>query len=131
MKLPDWLVQRWRRKVNGFTNEKGRFPSFGYFVKFLFDESEIVNDPYTSFTSSKTEVQRSTDGVREKSGVPSVKKVTHAVKSQMCLFCKGTDHWLSKCQSFVLLSVKEKQDFIYKHKVQNTVQDIYKDIFLT
>lgn len=118
MKLPDWVVQRWRRKVNLFTNEKGRFPSFDYFVRFLFDESEIVNDPYTSFTSTKVESSKPNEGVRDKLGGSVQKRsVSHAAKTPNCLFCKGTDHWLSKCQSFIHLSIKEKKDFIYKHKL--------------
>ena len=119
LKLPDWLVQRWRRIVNEWTVGKGNFPPFSCFVDLLYKESEIANEPFTLLSGpSKSENAKSGDGFRDRgSSVPKKEKGTsHAVKSPRCLFCEET-HWLSKCKSFLDRSEAEKKSFVYKHKL--------------
>ena len=44
-KLPEWIIHRWRRTCAKIKEEKGRYPNFLDFSKFISKESELANDP--------------------------------------------------------------------------------------
>ena len=50
-KLPKWAIDRWSRIVHQFKMEKGTFPPFSEFVKFLSREANIACNPVVSHQS--------------------------------------------------------------------------------
>ena len=125
LKLPDWIVSRWGRKVADIKSSKRRFPNFSEFVRFLSNESDIANDPITSIGSLKGDhfVSKSRDvksgsgasvgkhsrafaasGGGQESGVSSVKK--------KCAHCSMNGHLVITCRAFARLSFPEKQEVV-------------------
>ncbi|KAF6023166.1 hypothetical protein EB796_018528 [Bugula neritina] len=50
-KLPDNMINRWKREVTTHRKNHRSYPSFSQFVKFVQTEAEILNDPITSSLS--------------------------------------------------------------------------------
>ena len=52
-KLPEWLINRWRRVIVGYKQEKKEFPPFSEFSKFVKQEAAIANEPTLTLADRK------------------------------------------------------------------------------
>ena len=123
-KCPDWLVQRWKRRVVRHQRESGDFPTFSMFVAFLSEEAEVANEPCTSFqgeakskSDSNVKGSSGSDPIfkRAKSHAVESKKVSDSKKAS-CLYCEKS-HPLAKCFKFERLSVPEKNELVLSKKL--------------
>lgn len=113
-KLPDWVVNRWGRKVYDWEEEYDEFPPFSEFVKFLSKESDIANNPVTSLMAIRKESFVKYD---RKQG--SRKGVSHVVETQdvkTCRFCSKSHH-LSECPEFSKKSYLDKRAYVFKERL--------------
>lgn len=51
-RLPEWLANRWKRKVNVYKSEKRTFPKLRYFANFIKEEAEIASEEGTTETTN-------------------------------------------------------------------------------
>ena len=122
LKLPDWLIQRWRRIVVDFKDKSGVFPSFAEFAKFIAKESDIANDPVTllpSYSKSQSDSKgdkRVTSHSVQSSKKTGDKKGTSSKMVVRCNFCKQ-QHANRYCSSLRSKSKAEKRDFAVKNKL--------------
>ncbi|XP_064619532.1 uncharacterized protein LOC135482979 [Lineus longissimus] len=65
MKLPDWLVKRWARIVADWRSKHGEYPPFRRFTEFVYQESEIANDPVTGTFSKDQQALGQTQNVNK------------------------------------------------------------------
>lgn len=135
-KLPDWLINRWARKVADIKNTDGRFPTFQEFVRFLQKEADIACDPLISSLPARSaekhkDHNESDKGHPRKRGPATVthstraeaiqdKKVAGTAKTQdqdkrprNCTYC-NKDHEVAICVEFNALSYTDKVAFIKK-----------------
>ena len=118
-KLPDWLVNRWTRKVRSYTRDKDIYPPFMEFVEFIKEEAEVMNDPVASIHAlrAKSQVKTQTrqsiilqSSSSENRG--STKKEQDKSKiNTACPLCSES-HDLDECSSFKSKSLKERKDFV-------------------
>ena len=139
-KLPKWAVDRWSRIVYQWKTNKGTFPSFSEFVKFLSKEADIACDPVVSAQSFREEVSKKSneevwrgrtrfDGRRRPYSPSSLHKANvnkvqrqgvrsqenkHSVKT--CLLCKG-NHGLDKCEEFLRKEVRARKEYVTENRL--------------
>ncbi|XP_003729219.3 uncharacterized protein LOC100890721 [Strongylocentrotus purpuratus] len=114
MKLPDWLVVKWSRKVVQWRREWGTFPPFSIFTEFIEEEAVVANDPVTSLQSLQTSNER------KKSATSSFMQTeTHQNQRDgsaergilTCIFCKGRHH-LTECSPFNSETMQKKRKVV-------------------
>nr|XP_021322660.1 uncharacterized protein LOC108179640 [Danio rerio] len=118
LKLPDWLVSRWNRKVMEFRQVYGDYPKFKEFVDFLSNESDLACDPISS-----VQALRSVEATKPKysRNQPSQAKTFYTNTTQStfpaCVFCKRTGHGLAKCRRFIEKDVQDRVKFVRTEKL--------------
>nr|XP_054757838.1 uncharacterized protein LOC129263947 [Lytechinus pictus] len=136
-KLPDWLITSWNRIVS-VDLEKGFYPSFSKFSKFVAQEAKIANNPISSlgavkgqesFADSGAKASKAKrDGLKRGSALatkgeekPSTstnsqrqKGGTKSKDSKTCAMCSSAEHQLEKCQKFKDKTLSERKEFIKK-----------------
>ena len=121
LKLPNWIVTKWSRRVYEHRIAHGTFPSFYAFSSFIEEESNIACDPITSTGSLKDDKPKQDRGKSTRATTmrtssiqdetrPAVETKRSERKSE-CIFCKG-DHKLEDCQAFVIQPMFERKKFI-------------------
>ena len=119
-KLPDWLSNRWKRKVTEFRKAQGSYPPFHAFVDFVKDESDIMNDPVTmSSPLSPDKLDASTRRQTVNAGLANTRATASAPQtdSKHCGFCNMNSHELADCFKFAKLKRVEKNDYVTKNKL--------------
>eukprot|EP00057_Strongylocentrotus_purpuratus_P008557 XP_011663031.1 PREDICTED: uncharacterized protein LOC105437753 [Strongylocentrotus purpuratus] len=118
MKLPDWLVVKWSRKVVHWRREWGTFPPFSVFTDFIEEEAIVACDPVTSLQSLQTsnEIKKSatssfmqTETHHQNQRDCSVERETFS-----CIFCKGRHH-LTECSSFNSETMQKKRKIVMEN----------------
>ncbi len=134
-KLPRWAATRWGGSVYSWKEEKGDFPPFSEFVKFVVKESDIACDPVNLRRVGKDEDPKRSryQGYGKQGGKFPVQyngksRNTLVTKSEednpnnnektkvenptanSCTLCKG-DHELDSCQEFYKMDIKERKEF--------------------
>ena len=128
-KLPEWVVNRWSRKVASHRKEFGAYPDFVCFVNFIQQEADIACDPITSVYSlnqNEFKGRKSTDArtlstntsaeTPEKTPekTPEETKVHTTTTSEVkCVLCSKS-HILDNCYKFQAMSSEEKKQLIMK-----------------
>ena len=108
-KLPRWAATRWGRSVYSWKEEKGDFPPFSEFVKFVVKESDIACDPVNQgygklggkFPVQYNGKSRNTLVTKSEENNPNNNEKTKVENptANSCTLCKG-DHELDSCQEF-------------------------------
>ena len=135
MKLPDWLISRWNRKVAEHKIKHKTFPSFEVFVSFIDFEAEMACDPVTSVQSLKSRESKTRDAKAKDFKVKDFKTkdtkpkegtsrtvLNTSVKNdepkadtpKSCLLCKE-NHQLDECKKFLKKTTTEKKEVIKKN----------------
>ncbi|XP_071953133.1 uncharacterized protein [Antedon mediterranea] len=107
-KLPDWLVNRWRRNAVSAMQIKGSYPTFNDFSTFLTTEAEIVCDPVTLIPENETKFTEKSSRYRNQSQTLA----TSISAMPSCFMCKMNNHHLSDCRAFARKPETEKQQYI-------------------
>ena len=71
LKLPSWAINRWSRAAFHWKEDKGTFPPFSEFVKFVVKEADIACDPVLSSSVLRESDNGRTWSERGKSAKPS------------------------------------------------------------
>ncbi|XP_071486763.1 uncharacterized protein [Diadema antillarum] len=115
MKLPDWLVVKWSRKVVEWRQQWGTFPPFTVFTSFIDEEAVIACDPVTSLQSLQTPKDRrksAVSGFQQTGTQHRNQREGSAVKGPpSCIFCKGQHH-LAECSSFSAETMQKKRQVV-------------------
>ncbi len=134
-KLPDWAAARWNRQVTQAIEDKGDYPEFSVFVKFVSKEARIACNPITSFGALKEagepekakEVHGKDKRVNsrykgtalatgtketERERPKDAKDSTNDKTTRKCNFCKMDNHYLATCFKFEKQTQQEKKAFI-------------------
>ena len=120
-KLPKWAIDRWSRVVHQCKTEKGTFPPFSEFVKFLSREADIACDPVISFQSLKEDdSKRPNDddghsktkfGYRRRTfGSSFFTNKGNKTAGRTCRLCKGR-HDLDKCEEFKKRDIPSRKEY--------------------
>ena len=120
VKLPDWIVQRWSRKVADHT---GVFPTFAEFVRFLSKEADIACNPITSLNAiraipgsdSTKKPKKKSEGLANTFASQSSAPNQQEFRNKPCLFCQKLNHRLHDCRSFMKRKPYERKEFIQKN----------------
>ncbi|XP_071948982.1 uncharacterized protein [Antedon mediterranea] len=107
-KLPDWLVNRWRRNAVSAMQIKGSYPTFNDFSTFLTTEAEIVCDPVTLIPENETKFTEKSSRYRNQSQTLA----TSISGMPSCFMCKMNNHHLIDCRAFARKPDTEKQQYI-------------------
>ena len=124
VKLPKWASTRWGRTVYNWKKEKGEFPPFSEFVKYVVMEADIVCDP-VNCRQRKTEEE--SKGLRnkrdyrahhERNGTDPARTLTTRTKredyeerersAKICALCNGM-HELESCTEYKM-DVKARKE---------------------
>ncbi|XP_061759356.1 uncharacterized protein arhgef25a isoform X5 [Nerophis ophidion] len=115
-KLPDWLTERWNRKVVEIEDQCGSFPTFSHFVNFVEKEARIACNPVTSLSALKAN-----DSEKEKAKTPKIRNVgarmlTSSTEEKTdtlkCEFCERSNHNILTCQKFMKKENAAKVQFV-------------------
>ncbi|KAM7380993.1 hypothetical protein PAMP_004254 [Pampus punctatissimus] len=118
LKLPDWLVSSWNRKVMESRLAQARYPSFKDLVDFLSKEADLACDPISSIQAVKKiegERQRLHRGQTIQAKTLSTNTAQHNIPS--CNFCKRTGHALANCRKFCEKTVQDRVKFVQTEKL--------------
>ncbi|KAK0146795.1 hypothetical protein N1851_013915 [Merluccius polli] len=118
LKLPDWLVSSWNRKVMESRLAKARYPTFKELVDFLSKEADLACDPISSIQAVKRiegERQRQPRGQTIQAKTLSTNTAQHNIPS--CDFCKRTGHILANCRKFCENTVQDRVKFVQTEKL--------------
>ena len=119
-KLPKWAIDRWSCVVHQSKTERGTFPPFSEFVKFLSREVDIVCDPVISSQSLKEDDNKkpNDDDGRSKTkfgyprrafGSSLFANKGNKTAGRTCQLCKGR-HDLDKCEEFKKKDVPSRKE---------------------
>ena len=99
-KLPPRLRDRWAKIAFDTRDETGRFPTFENFVRFVERQSDIANDPMTSFYESETRA-------------PDVKtNLATFTQNESCSFCERSNHHAQRCNQLAKQPYDKQQSFV-------------------
>ncbi|KAL4009472.1 hypothetical protein ACER0C_003324 [Sarotherodon galilaeus] len=118
LKLPDWLVSTWNRKVMEVRQVKAEYPPFKVFVDFLSKEADLACDPISSIQALKS--VESEKPRHPRSQIVQAKTLTTSTTQSSitsCVFCKRTGHILDKCRSFTEKTVQDRVKFVHTEKL--------------
>lgn len=121
-RLPEFLVQRWRRKVDSSLNEKGRYPAFAEFADFIGTEARILCNPVFGnyFEPKSMRQSRESEAYKTKSLRANVFATTtgqDVKQERACLFCKEPSHSIYKCVDFQKLSLTERKKSVFEQRL--------------
>ncbi len=120
-KLPDWLVNRWRRVVVRYKEEKQDFPPFRHFAHFIQEEAMVANEPTLiemkdhaakPATKTKPSLRSASLATKTKPSLRSASLSTETKPARPCPCCEK-DHPLNACKDFVQnKTLQERKEFI-------------------
>ncbi|XP_076869830.1 uncharacterized protein LOC143521148 [Brachyhypopomus gauderio] len=118
LKLPDWLVSRWNRKVMETRQANTGYPPFKEFVDFLSKEADLACDPVSSIQALKNmENERPKHSRNQTIQAKTLSTNTTQSNTPLCIFCKGTGHVLAKCRKFSERTVQDRVRFVRAEKL--------------
>ena len=120
-KLTKWATDRWSRVVHHSKTEKGTFPPFFEFVKFLSREADIACDPVISFQSLREDDNKKPNdddgcsktkfGYRRRAfGSSFFTNKGNKTAGTTCRLCKGC-HDLDKCEEFKKKDIPSRKEY--------------------
>ncbi|KAL6481772.1 hypothetical protein MHYP_G00098520 [Metynnis hypsauchen] len=118
LKLPDWLVSRWNRKVMEARQANAGYPPFKEFVDFLSKEADLACDPISSVQALKNMENEKPKHPRNQT-IQAKALSTNTMQSNipLCIFCKGTGHVLARCRRFGERTVQDRVKFVRAEKL--------------
>ena len=130
-KFPDYGGERWNRKVLSIRRTHKRDPKLFDLLRFMEEESMLVNDPLFAREGVKFSAETGSDGRRTEASPcgrreKNFKKRNDSVNSYAigmsekeskkegsCHFCEGA-HKLDECEEIITKTVEEKSKLIVK-----------------
>ncbi len=122
LKVPEWVVTRWGRKVTEYKELHLSFPPFKVFATFLTREAEIACDPVTSLQALKMSdrggerTNKAGDTYKRHRNVMSQSLSTSTgitAKPQNCpprpCSCCQRDHQIDSCPSFLAKPLSDRK----------------------
>jgi hypothetical protein len=118
-KLPDWLRNRWARKVAKSLDDVDEYPDLRKFVDFLEEEARIMKLPVSQI-SQKKESTSKISGNKERpvrsylataSGTTNSRNNESAISSD-CLFCHQNNHRTGNCYQLKSLPHQKRVQFV-------------------
>ncbi|XP_067946371.1 uncharacterized protein [Watersipora subatra] len=128
-KLPDWLANRWKRKIVEHKKSAGKFPAFSMFVEFVNNESDILNDPsIVSYSTSSDDTKQPKKPTKSKStahlatsnsnsGDRNSDSNSNSKAKPSCAFCHLSNHDLAECRKLARKTAEEKKQFVLEQKL--------------
>ncbi|XP_067933081.1 uncharacterized protein [Watersipora subatra] len=110
-RLPDWLRNRWARKIARIQVSEKRYPDFCEFTDFIQEEAHVMTLPISliSTKENKDDKDRSTrQRVRNYQ--------TSAEEENTCLFCKRR-HKVNVCYTLQAKPYEERVTFVKEHNL--------------
>ena len=113
-KLPDWLINRWKRIV---ARETTRYPSFNRFTLFITEEADILCDPVLFDLGRYDDrehlhANRATQKPYHKHIERRALATELVNKSDQCELCHKMNHSLAICRIFISKTPEERRTFI-------------------
>ena len=133
-KLPGGLMDRWNRKVQNIRRSQLREPTLQDLIKFVEEETILMNDPLFSREAISEYVQKTdkmhprrqrlktcytrSDSREKKDDIKQLKSPSSdsSKLSAKCKFCDG-DHDLDDCQFYNEIAVEDRSSFLKKNKL--------------
>ena len=119
-KLPKWAIDHWSRVIHQSKTERGTFPPFSEFLKFLSREADIACDPVVSSQSLKDDNKKPNDNdgqmktkfgyQRRAFGSSFFANKGNKTSGRTCRLCKGR-HDLDKCEEFKKKDVPSRKEY--------------------
>ena len=92
LKLPEYLILRWSRKITGLTD----YPEFKIYVQFITEDADIMCNPITNFTYLDADSRKKGMQSRE-----SFATYTEEEQRNKCSYCNTNNHSIHACYSFM------------------------------
>ena len=114
-KLPQWLINRWSRKVAEY--EADDYPPFSIFALFVTKEADIACHPITSTIRN---IDRNTNSRNNTTTRYTAERHTFSTemssndhnKQTNCIYCKMTNHRIHDCKKFTSQNHSDKIEYI-------------------
>ena len=121
VKLPDYCINRWTRRVTEDIDAKRNYPSFQDFVDFVSKEARVATNPMCIFPQNQGKSQGANKENEVKPKPKRAPGITHATNIEAekektagkpkpplsCTYC-GEKHLIYKCDAFKVLPYDEK-----------------------
>ena len=105
LKLPEYLILRWSRKIAGLTD----YPEFKIYVQFITEEADILCNPITNFTYLDADSKKK--GMQSRESFATDTEEEHRNK---CSYCNKNNHSIHACYSFMEKRPEERSEYIKK-----------------
>lgn len=115
-KLPDWMANRWLRKVNEVKDTKGRYPTFAELADFIAKEADVASDPVFG-NLAKPASSAHSSGTSSSTGMQRNAMRTETTPYQSCLYCEAQGHQLPECRKLAAKPLQERREFVMKNKL--------------
>ena len=116
-KLPNWMIQRWKRIAAKDTTS---YPTFSQFTLFVTKEADIQCNPVPN-DFGRGDNQKTNFMKHDKHPPRGHSFITETVppdnKSEPCQYCKKARHVLLNCRSFMSKTSAERREFIIKNGI--------------
>lgn len=106
-KLPEWLANRWKRKVNDYKTKNRIFPKLRYFADFIRDEAEVASEEVTTESNHKTSTKQDIPQKRTVKKATTFKtqsvernttsKPVEKASGKHCVHCEMSNHNTADC----------------------------------
>ncbi len=118
LKLPDWLVSRWNRKVMEAREAHAGYPQFKEFVNFLSKEADLACDPISSVQALRS-VESGKPKHSRNQTIQAKTLYTNVAQSTIlsCILCKRTGHVLAKCRKFIEKTIQDRVKFVRSERL--------------
>ena len=114
-KVPYSLQDRWRRRMDGFSEREGRRSMFGDLVLFIEEESRIASDPtFGRQVFTKRAPSSKEDRNERLKATCCASNGDNLEQNDACVFCKGS-HTLEVCPEFPGIRLPARQNFVRRN----------------
>ena len=105
LKLPEYLILRWSRKIAGLTD----YPEFKIYMQFITEEADVLCNPITNFTYLDADSRKK--GMQSRAYFATDTEEEHRNK---CSYCNKNNHYIHVCYSFMEKRPEERLEYIKK-----------------
>lgn len=112
-KLPDWMKNKWARKVAKFKKENGAYPSFAKFSDFVKDEAEVMAEPILQQAATQHHKHEHSYSKPKNAKV----YLTNAATNLQCLYCEMSNHKTADCFRLEKLRLDKKREFAKQNRL--------------
>ena len=136
-KLPEWLTNRWNRKVAEFRAANSGYPPFKKLVEFLTIEADLACDPVFSMEALRNLENETPKQDKRKQPVPARTLATNTTPNTtpskpkgtskpngtskpddtVCAFCENIGHTIYECRKFSSQTDIERDQFAQAEKL--------------